>query len=179
MSSLYPSAFIKKHAAPHIDLSRLPSTHELIKKETDQYGVGIYAQRPYARGTVIGHFLARQTSELRQHSLQRSPGDHLEDPYFVGYLLHSCDPNVVLDMHQQKVYCLKDIHEGEPLFMDYASTEDVLFRQFACACAAPNCRQWIAGRSEPVNQEGQHFLAEKERNLVRVNTAIHETRIAV
>jgi hypothetical protein len=32
--------------------------------------------------------------------------------------------------------------------MDYAETEDVLFKQFPCSCAAPNCRGWITGRRE-------------------------------
>lgn len=177
MNSLYPLHFVQKNTPSFVNTALLPSQFDLIKKETPEYGVGIYALHPFARGTLIGHFLAQPASELCQHSLQRGPGDHIEDPYFVGYLLHSCDPNVVVDMHQQKVFCLKDIHEGEPLFMDYASTEDALFKQFACACEAPNCRGWITGRHEAVNAQGKLHLAEKERALLALTAAVHHVGV--
>ncbi|WP_339138175.1 MAG: hypothetical protein WGN25_08090 [Candidatus Electrothrix sp. GW3-4] len=32
--------------------------------------------------------------------------------------------------------------------MDYAETEDVLFKQFPCSCGSPACRLWITGRKE-------------------------------
>ena len=178
MNSIYPSSFIEQHLTASVNPLLLPTTNDLVKRETVEYGVGIYTLRPFHRGDCIGQFLARASDGLCQHSLQRAPGDHLEDPYFVGYLLHSCDPNVVVDMHQQTVYCLKDIQAGEPLFMDYASTEDVLFRQFACACAAPNCREWITGRNEPVNDEGKHHLQQKD-NVLMMNSTFHKTKIAI
>lgn len=174
MNSIYPSSFIKKHMIPAVNPLLLPTENDLIKRETAEYGIGIYALHSYARGECVGQFLAMPSDGLRQHSLQRSPGDHLEDPYFVGYLLHSCDPNVIVDMHRQKVFCLKDIQAGEPLFMDYASTEDVLFKQFACGCASPGCRQWITGRHEPVNEEGRRYLEEKENRLLLLNGFIHD-----
>lgn len=155
---MYPKSFIKSYGLPHIHAQQLPSANELVKKQTKEYGIGIYAMRPYMRGECIGHFIAKPTRKLLQHSLQRDTNDHLEDPYFVGYLMHSCDPNVVVDMHQQKVFCVKDITVNQPLCMDYAITEDQLFKQFACACGAPNCRGWIAGRNEPVNDIGVAFL---------------------
>ncbi len=175
MDSIYPSSYISKYALPCVNPLLLPTENDLIKKETPQYGIGIYTLHYYERGECIGQFLARPSHEISQHTLQRSPHDHMEDPYFVGYLLHSCDPNVVVDMHQQKVFCLKDIQAGEPLFMDYASTEDTLFKQFSCACDAPNCRHWITGRNETVNDEGKHFLGLKERAFTQQNNAFHET----
>jgi len=36
--------------------------------------------------------------------------------------------------------------------MDYAETEDVLFRQFACCCGSEKCRVWITGRKEQPHQ---------------------------
>ncbi|MCB1773792.1 MAG: SET domain-containing protein-lysine N-methyltransferase [Gammaproteobacteria bacterium] len=156
--TLYPRSFLDRCKPSGEALRQLPSRSALTKRTTEECGVGIYARRPFHRGELIGSFLALEINEVNQHSLQRAPGDYLYDPYFVGYLLHSCDPNVVLDMHQQTVYCLRNIAAGEPLMMDYASTEDSLFRQFPCACGAPNCRQWVTGRAEPVNSEGWLFL---------------------
>jgi hypothetical protein len=37
--------------------------------------------------------------------------------------------------------------------MDYAETEDTLFKQFPCSCGSSNCRGWITGRKEMVNGE--------------------------
>lgn len=158
LHSIYPIEFINAHCPTNIRPEQLPLASELVKKETKEYGVGIYAQRPYMRGECVGHFIAESGHSLRQHSLQRTPEVHLVDPYFIGYLSHSCDPNVVLDMHQQQVFCIRDIIADEPLCMDYASTEDTLFRQFACGCNAPNCRQWVTGRYEPVNADGMIYL---------------------
>lgn len=176
MNSLYPSSFIKKYLTPSVNPLLLPTTNDLTKREIVGYGVGIYALRHYERGECIGHFIAKPSQGLRQHSLQCAPDSHLEDLYFVGYLLHSCDPSVVVDMHQQKVFCLKDIHAGEALFMDYASTEDILYQQFACACGAPNCRHWITGRNESVNAVGRQYLEQMQSESLLLNTAIYETR---
>lgn len=156
--SIYPNSFITSYCAEHTDARTLPTSLDIVKKETITYGVGIFACRSFIRGETIGHFIAEPTSEIRQHTLQRSTNDNLYDPYFIGFLLHSCDPNVVLNMHAQKVFCIRDIAPNEPLLMDYASTEDQLFNQFACKCSAPNCRHWITGRAEFVNQEGRHYI---------------------
>ncbi len=174
MNSLYPTLFIEKTKPDYISVALLPTEYDLVKKETAEFGVGIYAVRAFERGDCIGHFLAEPMTVLRQHTLQRSPTEYLEDLYFVGYLLHSCDPNVVLDMHQQKVFCLKDIHRGDPLFMDYSSTEDTLFKQFPCACSAPNCRYWVTGRNEKINEDGRHYLELKQHELLYLNTMIAE-----
>ncbi len=158
MHTIYPETFIAAHCPPRIDRSKLPSPQDIVKKTTQEFGVGIFAVRAFKRGEVIGSFIAEETDQLLQHSLQRAPNDNLHDPYFIGMLLHSCDPNVVLDMHDQKVFCVRDIAIGEPLFMDYASTEDVLFNQFACMCGSANCRHWVTGRAELVNAKGLEYI---------------------
>jgi hypothetical protein len=78
---------------------------------------------------------------------------HLYDIHFSGYFLHSCAPNIELDMKNLKVYATRDIMPMEYLLMDYAQTEDVLFRQFPCSCGAENCRGWITGRKELPNAD--------------------------
>lgn len=160
--SIYPSNFIKAHTLNAEHTAYLPTDAELKKMNTEECGVGIFAQRYFRRGELIGTFLAEHTTKILQHSLQQSPTVQLHDPHFVGFLLHSCSPNVVLDMHQQKVFCIQDIETNSPLTMDYASTEDQLYLQFACGCGAPNCRKWISGRAEPINEAGRVFLAEQQ-----------------
>jgi len=43
---------------------------------------------------------------------------------------------------------LKDIPANSFLYMDYAETEDYLFKQFPCSCGSHNCRGWITGKNE-------------------------------
>lgn len=164
--SIYPQSFIDAHCENELQKLLLPRPTDVLKQETEECGVGIYALRPFARGECIGSFIAEPTHKIMQHTLQRAPDDHLHDPYFVGFFLHSCNPNVVVDMHQQRVFCIRDIAKDEPLCMDYASTEDTLFRQFSCACNAPNCRQWISGRNELVNDEGLRYIQHLKRTAL-------------
>jgi uncharacterized protein len=122
-------------------------------------GMAIRTTVAHERGTVIEHFTGTVSPHTVQHSLQVSPFQHILDLNFVGYLMHSCDPNCVLDMQRLRVLALKNIEAGALLTIDYAVTEDELYRQFPCQCGAPNCRQWITGRSQPVNAEGRRYLA--------------------
>jgi hypothetical protein len=85
---------------------------------------------------------------IRQHTLQIIPGKHLFDPYFSGYFLHSCSPNISLNMEAMTVTALEDIDANSFLYMDYAETEDYLFKQFPCSCGSPDCRGWISGRKD-------------------------------
>jgi len=80
--------------------------------------------------------------------LQIAPDRHLYDPYFSGYFLHSCAPNISLDMKKMTVTALCDIPANSYLYMDYAETEDHLFKQFPCSCNAELCRGWIGGKKD-------------------------------
>jgi hypothetical protein len=126
----------------------------------DDHGIAsaVEARREFMRISrmcrVSGQLLPYRCRQTRQlHT-----GIHIYDPRFFGLLEHSCDPNVFLDMSELWLWALKDIHSGERLTMDYATTEDKLLRQFACACGSPSCRGWITGYDEPPNIEGQCFF---------------------
>ncbi|MBF0247919.1 MAG: SET domain-containing protein-lysine N-methyltransferase [Alphaproteobacteria bacterium] len=112
----------------------------------------------FQRGTVVARFAGTLTYEVMQHTLQVTPTTHILDTNMVGYLSHSCGPNCLLDMTRLEVLALKDIRPGEILSIDYAVTEDVLFKQFPCSCGSPECRHWVTGRREQVNPEGVAYL---------------------
>ncbi len=114
-------------------------------------GLGVISHRAFAKGEVVAALSGEIIHDLRQHSLQIEPDVHLYDVYFSGYFLHSCSPNVELDMKNLLVYAVKDIQADDYLFMDYAQTEDVLYKQFPCGCGSENCRGWITGRKESVS----------------------------
>ncbi|MGB5684605.1 MAG: SET domain-containing protein-lysine N-methyltransferase [Candidatus Electrothrix sp.] len=120
---------------------------ELIYKDALS-GSGIITKRYFAQGDLMAMVAGEEVSEILQHTLQIAPDRHLYDPYFSGYFLHSCSPNISLDMESRTVTALCDIEPGSFLYMDYAETEDVLFKQFPCSCGSSSCRLWITGRKE-------------------------------
>lgn len=89
-------------------------------------------------GDVINH----QTL----YTLQKSNGVYINDEYVMGRVLHSCNPNTTVDMNTQEFICTRLISPGEPITMDYETTEDELFRAFECECGAVNCKGFISGR---------------------------------
>lgn len=128
--------------------------------DTDsEYGLGVRTLIARRKGEVIHRFSGVIGPELKQHSLQVSPGQHISETRIIGFLSHSCEPDSRLDMAQSELVALRDIAAGDLLTIDYAETEDVLYRQFACHCGALSCRNWITGRREGPNAEGRAYLA--------------------
>ncbi|WP_347902031.1 lysine methyltransferase [Pseudomonas purpurea] len=138
--------------------------HFEVIQTADGRGAGITALRDYLRISRMCRVSGLLTHARQLHTLQLIPGVHVHDPFFSGLLLHSCDPNVFLDMSELWLWALKDITPGSVLCMDYASTEDKLMRQFACQCGSPDCRGWITGYDEPPNAEGLLFLQHRHRH---------------
>ncbi|SKB46992.1 SET domain-containing protein-lysine N-methyltransferase [Sphingopyxis flava] len=130
----------------------------LVVTERPRLGLCVLARVPFAVGEVLDRFCGEVGPELRQHSLQVRPGLHISGTRFIGYLSHGCDPNCRLDMARFELVAQRDIAAGDLLTIDYAATEDVLFRQFACTCDVDACRRWVTGRSEAVDAEGRRVL---------------------
>lgn len=142
---LYPHSFGDNPLFPQA------SDFEVVAKDHNS-GHGVITHRSFAPGDLMAVVAGEVVSDIRQHTLQISRKRHMYDPYFTGYLLHSCDPNVSLNMRTRKLTALKHIPAGAFLFMDYAETEDTLFKQFACCCGSEKCRGWITGRREQPHQ---------------------------
>jgi uncharacterized protein len=137
-----------------------PAAELLEVCDTDsEYGLGVRTLASRRAGEVVHRFTGVVGPELRQHSLQVNPYLHISDTAYIGFLSHSCDPDCRLDMERFEVVALRDVPAGDLLTIDYAATEDVLFRQFACHCGAAACRHWITGRTEAPNAEGRAHLA--------------------
>lgn len=89
-----------------------------------------------------GWFLTNQTL----HSLQHKDGIYIHDPYFSGKLLHSCEPNLKLDMGTLTAYVIRPIKVFDRLTCDYDDTEDILYNHFNCTCGSENCKGYIMGK---------------------------------
>jgi hypothetical protein len=124
---------------------------EVVRKD-DQTGFGVISHKGFKKGDIVAAINGELINEIRQHSLQIEPGVHLYDIHFSGYFLHSCSPNVFLDMKNRLVIATRKIKPGEYLLMDYAQTEDHLYKQFVCSCGSRNCRGWITGKKDPINE---------------------------
>jgi hypothetical protein len=146
MHMLYPDQFGKDPLFPK------DSDFAVVFKD-ELAGRGVITYRAFKKGEVVARMAGHVVDEIRQHTLQLTPETHLFDPYFSGYFLHSCAPNISLNMADLTVTALEDIPADSFLYMDYAETEDVLFRQFPCSCGASSCRGWVTGRKEMLNAE--------------------------
>ena len=129
-----------------------PSKNDFtVVRKDNNVGCGVITHRNFKKGHIVAAMAGEIIQDIRQHSLQIDSENHLYDIYFSGYFLHSCSPNIYLDMKNLLIYAVKDIEAETYLFMDYAQTEDVLYKQFACCCGSPECRGWITGNRETPN----------------------------
>lgn len=126
---------------------------------SDEFGLGVQALIDAPKGAVLDRFTGVIGPEVTQHSLQVSPGVHISQTRFIGYLTHGCAPNCRLDMLRFELVALRDIAAGELLTIDYAETEDVLHVQFPCYCGADECRRWITGRLDAIDPVGLAHIA--------------------
>ena len=140
-----------------------PSKDDFTINHSRTTGSGIYVKKRFKKGDLVARMTGIAVPYVLQHTLQITPSLHLYDPHFSGLLLHSCDPLVSLDMNTLEIWALQDIEKGEALTMDYATTEDILFKQFPCACGSVNCRKWVTGRKETINEYGRRYLQDLER----------------
>lgn len=158
---LYPKTLLEEgHGYPRKDQFQ-------VAERDDNKGKAIYTLTGHARGEMIARFNGAMIPYRTQHTLQVNPGLHLLDMHFVGLLAHSCSPNVLVDMQAFEVWALQEIAPDTALTMDYASTEDELFKQFRCHCGSQVCRHWITGRKERVNGEGLfHMRSRNDQEML-------------
>ncbi|MDH5433455.1 MAG: SET domain-containing protein-lysine N-methyltransferase [Gammaproteobacteria bacterium] len=139
------------------------SDFKVIHKDNG-VGMGVISYKSFNKGDLVAHIAGEIIYDIRQHSIQIDDDRHLYDTHFAGYFLHSCDPNIFLDMQNLKVYAVRNIFPNDYLYMDYAQTEQVLYKQFACACDAIECRGWITGYKQmpdEYNEDYMNFLNSK------------------
>lgn len=139
--------------------SLVPDDALEVLDTSSRHGLGVRTLVAREAGTVVHHFTGVIGPELRLHSLQVGDRLHISETRYIGFLSHSCAPNCRLDMRRFELQALEDVDAGGLLTIDYAATEDVLYRQFECHCGASTCRRWITGRAEAPNAEGRAYLA--------------------
>ena len=124
-----------------------------IRGFNDHIGEGVVSLVAFEPGDVVFAFTGFLVAAPTKFTLQASSSLHVHDPFFMGKVLHHCDPNCTVDMDRRLFIARQPIAPGDPITMDYDQTEDVLFRSFECACDAERCRGLIEGRIPPTKQK--------------------------
>jgi hypothetical protein len=148
---LYPSIYGNNPLFPQAQ------DFKIVPKD-DNSGQGVITFKDIKAGELIAHVFGEIVKKIGQHTLQISKNRHLYDPFFTGYLLHSCSPNVSLNMKKFTLTACANISANSFLYMDYAETEDKLFKQFFCSCGSSNCRGIITGRKESPNIQTSNII---------------------
>ena len=125
--------------------SNEPSRNKFRIVREGEKGEGVIALAPFKKGRIVFSFTGEELKYQTLFTLQIERGRYLHDPYVMGKVLHSCEPNMRCDMRRLTFTALRDIRPDEYLTMDYETTEETLFRQFHCSCGSPGCRGLIRG----------------------------------
>ena len=123
-----------------------PTTDRFAIHLSDEKGEGLVTLHDIKANEIVFVFSGKSVKSQSLFTLQKRPGEYIEDPVVMGKVLHSCEPNMTCDMTTQTFTAARDIRHGEYLTMDYESTEDELFRSFICGCGSQLCRGHIRGR---------------------------------
>jgi uncharacterized protein len=133
---------------------QFPQKEDFVINKTSQHkGLGVLTNKSFKVGELVAKIAGPKVTEIQQHTLQINQDLHLHDTYFSGYFLHSCDPNINVDMQKLEVWAIKPIKKNTYLYMDYSETEDYLYKVFECTCQSSNCRKIIRGKKDESSTE--------------------------
>jgi uncharacterized protein len=118
-------------------------------------GEGVVALKAFEQGQIVFRFTGFYMSEQTLFTLQVEPGLFVHDPFFMGKVLHRCDPNCAVDMKRRQFTARRPIMPGEWITMNYETTEDELFRSFVCVCGDAPCEGFEPSRLIQGKKVGQ------------------------
>ena len=150
-ASFYPNFITPEEGHPMTD-------HFEVVNTGDERGRGLKSKVPFHKGERVAQLSGIITSHVTINTIQITPTLHFHDQWFCRFLLHSCDPNLAIDVMTLEARATHAIEPREYATIDYRATEDVIAIQFPCSCGAENCCGWMRGRTEKPNEEGRLFL---------------------
>lgn len=155
-ASFYPNFITPEKGHP-------TSAQFVVVNSGDERGRGLQTKVAFRQGERVVQLSGIIVNHATLDTIQISPTRFLSDPWFCRFLLHSCDPNLAIDITTMQARAIRDICPNDYLTIDYAVTEDFLTFQFPCNCGASKCRGWIMGKQEKPNEQGRRFLTRKNR----------------
>ncbi len=118
-----------------------------------EVGRGLVSRKFFSVGDIVFGFTGFVLDFITQYTLRTPEGKHIHDPFVMGKVLHSCDPNMSCDMFHRRFIARKEIIPGDLITMDYDQTESILYRPFTCRCGHANCRNRIEGSQKKQKSE--------------------------
>jgi hypothetical protein len=155
-ASFYPNFITREEGHP-------TSAQFVVENSGDERGKGLRTKVAFSKGKLVARLSGIVVSHPTLDTIQISSALFLSDSWFCRFLLHSCDPNLAIDITTVETRAIRDICPNDYLTIDYAATEDFLAFQFPCNCGAQKCRGWIMGKREKPNDQGCRFLLMKNR----------------
>jgi len=145
-------------------------------RESKIHGRGLFATADIAKDEIVavkgGHIISRK--QLREKVTPRlGPVTEDERESSMLYSNHSCDANIGM-RGEITFVAMRDIHAGEELTHDWATTDDDDY-SVKCNCGAPNCRGTLNGKDwgRPELQEryAEYFSAYLAKKIAGMNKA--------
>lgn len=115
-----------------------------------EFGLGVFAVRPFSRGEWILRFSGPEV-EFDSTVASGSKGSYplqIDRSRYVDivppgrFINHSCNPNVGLH-GPLDLYALRAISAGEEIRFDYSTTMSERFWTMECRCGMPDCRRIV------------------------------------
>lgn len=145
-----------------------------ILSTADGRGEAVVSLAHFKPGDTVFVFSGIVVPEITLFTLQLAEGAHVHDPFFMGKVLHSCEPNCRVVMNERRFIAAQDIAPGDYITMDYNSTEDRLFRGFQCRCGSHTCQGMIRGSKVgaddpmlPIHEEAIEMIVAATHNATR------------
>jgi hypothetical protein len=152
----------------------MPKKQPTVRVAPAAHGQGLYAEKPFRRGQVLGQIRGRIITDpeyTSRYCMELGNGQMIEPECSFRYMNHSCDPNCELMYYDPEtltedqdhlrdklfVQTRRKITFGEELTIDYAWPAD---HALQCGCAAKKCRGWI------VDPDELHLVLEGEVEFV-------------
>lgn len=134
--------------------------HRWRNAKTDSFnspihGLGVIANADIAQGEVVivyGGVVVPRSDIEEYRAICGHAGIQISDDFFMvpasrdelivqGIVNHSCEPNIGF-RSQVELVAMKDIKQGEEIFLDYAFME-THFDPFDCGCGNQFCRKVV------------------------------------
>lgn len=136
----YPSYYpVAKHEPLNSNFTILESPEDI--------GYGLISLVSFEPTDLIAQCMGVAIDFQTLHSLEHKENIFYHDPFFSGYLLHSCQPNAKLDMSNFTLHAVEHISAFSLITIDYNATEKKLYQGFDCLCGHDCCKGWIGGYS--------------------------------
>ena len=105
-ASFYPGIIPTKEGHP-------TSAKFMVVETGDKRGKGLKGKVAFRKGESVARLSGVIISHTTLDTIQITPMLFFADRWFCRFLLHSCDPNLEIDVEHLDIWTLKDISPGE------------------------------------------------------------------